>query len=119
MSPPRRISTCLISRQPSGDCSSGLLAAAALLCAAMAVPLLAGRVYVADDLGEYHLPLRAFYAQQLAGGRTVRLAPLAVQRILSDRAKARPARIIRCIWCSIAFCRSAWPSTWNCSSAIR
>ena len=34
----------------------------------MAVPLFAGRVYVADDLGAYHLPLRAFYAQQLQAG---------------------------------------------------
>jgi hypothetical protein len=45
-----------------------LLWAAALLCAAMAIPLFAGRVYVADDLGAYHLPLRAFYAQQLQAG---------------------------------------------------
>ncbi len=46
----------------------GSLAAAALLCAAMAIPLLAGRVFVADDLGAFHLPLRAFYAQQLQAG---------------------------------------------------
>jgi hypothetical protein len=47
-----------------------LIAAAALLCTAMAIPLLAGRVYVADDLGAYHLPLRAFYAQQLKAGES-------------------------------------------------
>ena len=34
----------------------------------MAIPFFAGRVYVADDLGAYHLPLRAFYAQQLKAG---------------------------------------------------
>ncbi|HEX4143649.1 MAG TPA: YfhO family protein [Pirellulales bacterium] len=45
-----------------------LLAAAALLWLAMAIPLFAGRVYVADDLGAYHLPLRAFYSQQLVAG---------------------------------------------------
>ena len=27
-----------------------------------------GRVYVADDLGEFHLPLRNFYAEQLRAG---------------------------------------------------
>ena len=30
--------------------------------------VLLGRVYVADDLGEFHLPLRNFYAEQLARG---------------------------------------------------
>ena len=59
---------------------------------------MAGRVYVADDLGAYHLPLRAFYAQQLQAGEAVRLAPLAVQRILSHRAKGKPAPTIRSTW---------------------
>jgi len=44
-----------------------LLAAAALLVA-LAVPLLAGRVYTRDDLAAFHLPVRAFYAEQLARG---------------------------------------------------
>ncbi|MCE5267664.1 MAG: YfhO family protein [Planctomycetaceae bacterium] len=44
-----------------------LVAAAFLLCV-LAWPLLTGRVYTADDLGAFHLPLRAFYAQQLAKG---------------------------------------------------
>ncbi len=43
------------------------LAALASL-AAMAAPFFFGRVYVADDLGEFHLPLRNFYAQQLERG---------------------------------------------------
>jgi hypothetical protein len=30
--------------------------------------MLLGQVYVADDLGEFHLPLRAFYSQQLQRG---------------------------------------------------
>lgn len=34
----------------------------------MALPLMRGEVYVADDLGEFHLPLRSFYAQQLERG---------------------------------------------------
>ncbi|MBN2580607.1 MAG: hypothetical protein JXB10_16600, partial [Pirellulales bacterium] len=33
---------------------------------AMAGPFLAGRIYTFDDLGSFHLPLRAFYARQLA-----------------------------------------------------
>jgi hypothetical protein len=31
-------------------------------------PFFAGRVYTRDDLGEFHLPLRAFYSEQLARG---------------------------------------------------
>src|SRR5262245_44999836 len=43
--------------------------AAALLCfVALAAPALVGEVYVKDDLGEFHLPLRDFYARQLAAG---------------------------------------------------
>jgi hypothetical protein len=34
----------------------------------LALPFFLGRIYVADDLGEFHLPLRNFYAQQLALG---------------------------------------------------
>jgi hypothetical protein len=44
------------------------LAAALLLLGAMTVPLIVGRVDVLDDLGNFHLPLRGFYAQQLARG---------------------------------------------------
>src|SRR5262245_26462208 len=42
-------------------CAIGLLIA-------LAWPFFVGRVYVADDLGEMHLPLRMFYARQLAAG---------------------------------------------------
>jgi Bacterial membrane protein YfhO len=45
-----------------------LLAAAAVLLGIMALPMFAGRVYVDNDLGEYHLPLRAFYSAQLRSG---------------------------------------------------
>jgi hypothetical protein len=34
----------------------------------LAGPFFAGRVYTADDLGAFHLPLRDFYARQLAAG---------------------------------------------------
>ncbi|NIL97354.1 MAG: hypothetical protein GTO53_07130, partial [Planctomycetales bacterium] len=38
------------------------------LCAVLAWPIVAGHVYVADDLGQFHLPARAFYAHCLAAG---------------------------------------------------
>ena len=45
------------------------LLAGLLLLAALAGPFFAGRIYTADDLGAFHLPLRAFYADQLANGQ--------------------------------------------------
>ncbi len=45
----------------------GVLAALALL-AALAAPIAFGRVYVADDLGAFHLPTRAFYSDCLKNG---------------------------------------------------
>jgi len=44
------------------------LLASLILLGAMAGPFFAGRVYTRDDLGAYHLPIRAFYARQLAQG---------------------------------------------------
>ena len=37
------------------------------------MPFFAGGLYTADDLGNFHLPARAFYAEQLARGEAVRL----------------------------------------------
>ena len=48
--------------------SAWLLVSLAGLMLALAAPFLAGRVYVADDLGAYHLPVRDFYARQVAAG---------------------------------------------------
>ena len=45
------------------------LLAGILLWGALAGPFFAGRIYTADDLGEFHLPIRAFYADQLAHGQ--------------------------------------------------
>src|SRR5688572_13610673 len=42
--------------------------ACVLLFGAMAAPFFLGRVYTRDDLGEFHLPTRDFYANQLALG---------------------------------------------------
>lgn len=44
------------------------LALTAATFGAFAFPLLQGRAYVKDDLGMFHLPTRAFYAQALARG---------------------------------------------------
>jgi hypothetical protein len=44
-------------------------AACVLLLAAMALPAVLGRVYTADDLGAFHLPLRQFYADCLERGQ--------------------------------------------------
>ena len=44
------------------------LLAGLLLFAVLAGPFFAGRVYTRDDLGAYHLPVRAFFAAQLARG---------------------------------------------------
>lgn len=55
-------------RRTSSRLANWLLLWAAACFAALALPFFLGQVYVADDLGEFHLPLRAFYAQQLAAG---------------------------------------------------
>jgi hypothetical protein len=58
--------------EPTADGERRLLTwsflAGGLLLLALAAPWLAGRVYTADDLGAFHLPLRAFFARQLAAG---------------------------------------------------
>lgn len=48
--------------------SARILLVAAITLLALAMPALLGRVYIADDLGEFHLPIRDFYARQLAAG---------------------------------------------------
>jgi len=50
------------------DLVTWTLVAALLLLAALAGPGLVGCVWTHDDLGAFHLPLRAFYARQLARG---------------------------------------------------
>ena len=44
------------------------LSAALVLLVVLAGPCLVGYVYTHDDLGAFHLPLRSFYAEQLARG---------------------------------------------------
>lgn len=50
-------------------------AAAAVVMLLMAWPMLRGQVHIHDDLGGFHLPTRAFYAQQLARGESFAWMP--------------------------------------------
>ncbi|NQT13793.1 MAG: hypothetical protein HQ582_13655, partial [Planctomycetes bacterium] len=65
--------------RPGDGCRRDLFAwtltAAAVLVAALVAPCLFGYVYTHDDLGAYHLPLRAFYAGQLARGEAFDWTP--------------------------------------------
>ena len=54
--------------------SFSMLACGALLIA-LAGPALIGRVYTADDLGAFHLPMRAFYSDCLARGEAFDWSP--------------------------------------------
>ncbi|HEY2761011.1 MAG TPA: hypothetical protein VGI75_09710, partial [Pirellulales bacterium] len=45
-----------------------LFACIIALLFALAWPILVGEVYIANDLGDFHLPLRSFYSRQLASG---------------------------------------------------
>ena len=47
-----------------------LVAVSLALLAALAMPMFTSQVYVGDDLGAFHLPLRAFYAEQLQAGES-------------------------------------------------
>ncbi|HEY2880968.1 MAG TPA: hypothetical protein VGJ15_01010, partial [Pirellulales bacterium] len=62
---PKCLSALAISRIVGGT----LVVCTAALLIALAWPMFSGRVYVADDLGDFHLPLRAFYSQQLQRGQ--------------------------------------------------
>jgi hypothetical protein len=53
---------------PRGQTTNVTIFASLVLLALLAVPMILGQVYVANDLGEFHLPLRSFYAKQLAAG---------------------------------------------------
>ena len=57
---------------PAYHCERNLFAwsllAGLILFAVMAGPFFAGRIYSRDDLGAFHLPIRDFYARQIAQG---------------------------------------------------
>src|ERR1041385_2963417 len=55
-------------RRPISALSLVVWGCTAALLIALAWPMFAGRVYVADDLGAMHLPMRMFYSGQLAAG---------------------------------------------------
>src|SRR5262249_7943155 len=54
-------------RSPRGLVALALVALLVPL-AALALPLLSRQVYVLDDLGDFHLPIRSFYARCLENG---------------------------------------------------
>lgn len=62
-------------QRPHRDCFGWALFAAVGLLAALAGPMLARRVYTADDLGAFHLPLRAFYQDCLVRGERFDWSP--------------------------------------------
>jgi hypothetical protein len=51
------------------------LVTGALLVWVMLSPVLVGRIYTFDDLGDFHLPLRVFYSEQLAQGESFLWTP--------------------------------------------
>ena len=81
-------------------------------------PPLVGRVYTADDLGAFHLPMRAFYQQCLSPWRSIRLVAAIVLRILSDR--RRPGRHISPLALAVVpLLPLGRRSMWNASRIIR
>ncbi|MHB9048851.1 MAG: hypothetical protein ACYC35_23285, partial [Pirellulales bacterium] len=74
--PPQAIQTPGSPRDPGEPRRFAWAALASLVVfGAMAGPFLAGRIYTCDDLGAFHLPLRAFYADCLARGEPFDWAP--------------------------------------------
>jgi len=92
------------------------LASAMLLLVVLAWPKFRGHVYVADDLGAFHLPMRAFYGQQLAAGEPFDWCPqLFGGFYLTGEGQVgsyHPLHLIwyRCLPLSIAFDLECWLS---------
>ncbi len=59
-----------LTAQGQRDLFAWSLLAALILLALLAMPFFAGCIYTADELGKFHLPARAFYAEQLARGES-------------------------------------------------
>ena len=59
-----------VSAHGERDLFAWSLLAAVILLSLLAMPFFAGGLYTADDLGNFHLPARAFYAEQLARGES-------------------------------------------------
>ena len=59
-----------VSAHSERDLFAWALLAAVILLSVLAMPFFAGGLYTADDLGNFHLPARAFYAEQLAHGES-------------------------------------------------
>ncbi|MEI8371897.1 MAG: hypothetical protein WCJ35_03580 [Planctomycetota bacterium] len=59
-----------VSAHNERDLFAWSLLAAIILLSILAMPFFSGGLYTADELGNYHLPARAFYAEQLAHGES-------------------------------------------------
>jgi len=59
-----------VSAHSERDLFAWSLLAAIILLSILAMPFFAGGLYTADELGNFHLPARAFYAEQLAHGES-------------------------------------------------
>ncbi len=66
----RKINTPTTVVRSLGPGPAAWLVAALAVFAAMSGPAVSGRWHTGDDLGCFHLPLRAFYAEQLSRGET-------------------------------------------------
>ena len=88
-----------------------LLAGTVLLCL-LAMPFFSGGLYTADDLGNFHLPARAFYADNWPAARPS-IGCRASTRVLSHRRRASGRRTIRCTTSSIASCRLQAAMGWE------
>jgi hypothetical protein len=92
------------------------LASAMLLLGVLAWPMFREHVYVADDLGAFHLPMRAFYGRQLAAGEPFDWCPqLFGGFYLTGEGQVgsyHPLHLIwyRCLPLSIAFDLECWLS---------
>jgi hypothetical protein len=59
-----------VSAHSERDLFAWSLLSAVVLLSLLAMPFFAGELYTADDLGNFHLPARAYYAEQLAHGES-------------------------------------------------
>jgi hypothetical protein len=59
-----------VSAHSERDLFAWSVLAGVILLSLLAMPFFAGQLYTADELGNFHLPARAYYAEQLARGES-------------------------------------------------
>ena len=114
-----------VSAHGERDLFAWSLLAAVILLALLAMPFFAGGLYTVDELGNFHLSARAFYAQQLARGEAFDWMPDANSAhpeyfaAFTSPARARSAHTTPCTASSIVFWPFAPHSVGNTCAAIR